>query len=376
MTTPRPRVLLVDDDQTLLIGLSRSLRDAYELELAPGPMEGLECLEHKQFDVILSDMRMPAMNGAEFLKLARVRQPDAIRMILSGQSDLEMAAEAINEGHIFRFLLKPASREVLRRAVDAAVTQKRLLENERELLDRTLTGSIDALSETLALVSPEGFGRARRLKRIVSMLAAELNLENRWQLEIAASLSQFGAVTLPPATAHRWLCGETLSDVEKAMVIKSGSVPRQLLAHIPRLEPVIALLDRLAAGETDTRPTSIEEATLLVAVAVERRLSEGKAVDAVVLELESTMRGSTVVEAFKRLAHLLVGRRSNRQVTIAQLRAGMVLADDVKTSAGALLIARGHEVSESMMMRLRNFASTVGVTEPLLVAVAEEPVLA
>ncbi|MDP1827649.1 MAG: response regulator [Archangium sp.] len=365
-----PRVLFVDDESNVLEGINRCLRGRYELTLAGGPEEGLQALQGDAFDVVVSDMRMPVMNGAEFLKRARAQQPDAVRMILSGQSDLEAAVNAVNEGNIFRFLFKPASRQSLLAALEAGVEQRHLIRAEKELLERTLTGSVDALSETLALANPTAFGRSRRLKRIVTALAKEVGLERRWPVEVAAMLSQLGAVTLPPDTAQRWFAGEGMSEAERRMVARSSEVTRQLLRHIPRLEPVIALLEaRDAVSPVAVAASALDERLLRAATVLERRLSASEDFDALISGMkEDPSLDPVLVEACRKLRGLALEGSTRRAVTLQNLHPGMVLVDDVRTASGALLIARGHEVSDSMMARLRNFASTVGVKEPLLVS--------
>jgi CheY-like chemotaxis protein len=373
--TALPKVLFVDDDSNLLTGISRSLRGRFDLTLANGPAEGLQRLEEQAYAVIVSDMRMPEMDGTAFLLRARGRQPGAIRMVLSGHSDLEAACGAINDGQIFRFLIKPMGRDELVVAVEAALEQKRLVDAEKELLERTFAGSIDALSETLALTSPEAFGRSRRLKRIVTSLAAEIGLSRRWPLEVAASLSQLGAITLPPEVARRWQEGATLTESERVMVSRAGSIPQQLIRHLPRVEPVVMLLDALSTNGAVSSPSlSLEISILLAGALIERRLEAGKPVEAIVAELESDPATPEVlIAALKRVGNLLFGARSTRAVALMSLTPGMVLTEDVKTKAGALLIGRGHEISDGLLVRLRNFAATVGIQEPLLVAVPEDP---
>ena len=363
-----PRVLFVDDEANVLEGINRTLRGRYELSLASSGEEGLNLLGAAPYDVVVSDMRMPVMDGAEFLKRARAAQPDAVRLILSGQSDLDALVSAVNEGHIYRFLFKPAPRATLLAALDGALEQRRLVLAEKELLERTLTGSIDALSETLALTNPVAFGRSRRLKRIVSALAKEAGLTRRWPVEVAAMLSQLGAVTLPPETAQRWYAGEPLSEVERRMVARSGEVTRQLLRHIPRLEPVIVLLD-LQVGDAGLAVASVDERLLRVAMALERRLSLGEPFDAIVGAMQADPGlDAGMVEACRRLRSLVLARSVHRSVGLLSLQTGMILVEDVRTTAGALLIAKGHEVSDGLLVRLRNFAATVGVKEPLMVS--------
>lgn len=374
MTSTLPKILFVDDEEPVLESISRLLHGRYELSLASSPVDALQHVAQKTFDVVVSDMRMPQMSGTELLKRIRKTQPDATRIVLSGHSDLEAAAAAINDGQVFRFLIKPAKREVLLGALDAGVEQKRLIIAERELLEQTLTGSIDALSEALALANPEAFGRARRLRRVVAALSKEAGLVRRWPLEMAASLSQMGVITLPSEVWRKWSAGEHLSEVERAMVERSKKVPQQLLRHLPRIEPVIALLEALSTDEELTSPMrSLEESTLRVAAMVERRSSAGEPLAAIVAALEADQRVDRfLVDALKKLGGILFGERARRSITIQGLQAGMVLVEDVRTRAGGLLITRGHEVSDGLMVRLRNFAATVGVREPLMVAVPDE----
>lgn len=108
MSTAPRRILVVDDEENVAKALRRTLkRDGHEVVVASAPSEALELLKHQQFDLILSDHLMPEMTGLELLKLARDRQPDAVRMMLTGHADMETAINAINQGEIYRFLTKP-----------------------------------------------------------------------------------------------------------------------------------------------------------------------------------------------------------------------------------------------------------------------------
>jgi hypothetical protein len=325
-------------------------------------------MESTAFDLVVSDMRMPEMDGNEFLRRARLKQPNAIRLVLSGQSDLEEAAAAINDGSIFRFLIKPAARPALLSALEAAVQQKRLVDAERDLLERTLTGAVEAMAQTLAIINPRAFGRGVRVKRIASMLARELKLPLCWQLELAASLSQLSAISLPTETAERLATGEALSPGEQAMVAKSVAVPGQLLRHIPRLEPVVALLESLF---DERRPVakSLEEATLWVATRLERGTSNGEGIDLVIDQLEAGGQVAPMLaSAVRTLRGLMMGEGSQRKVTVQGLLPGMVLMEDLRTTSGALLLSRGHEMSLALITRLRNVATSTELREPLLVS--------
>jgi len=140
---PRPRVLFVDDEPHVLLGLKNVLRHRFDVTTAGGGQEGLECLAQAgPFTVVVSDFRMPGMNGAEFLRRVRDVAPDTVRMLLTGQAGLEDTISAVNEGHIFRFLGKPCPTPVLIQALEGAVEQARLVTRDRELLESKL----DAMS--------------------------------------------------------------------------------------------------------------------------------------------------------------------------------------------------------------------------------------
>jgi len=197
-------ILCVDDDENILKGFRRQLRGQFELETATSGQEGLELFKRKgPFAVVVSDMRMPMMDGIEFLSRVREANPDSVRIMLTGNADMQTAIDAVNEGNIFRFLTKPCSSDELAKAINAGIEQYRLINAERELLQKTLTGSIKMLTDILSMVNPAAFSRASRLRRLVGRLAAEMKLPNLWQYELAAMLSQVGCLTLLPETLER-----------------------------------------------------------------------------------------------------------------------------------------------------------------------------
>src|SRR5690349_20120797 len=171
----KPALLCVDDEPLVLEGLTLHLRRAFTVTTATSGAAGLEILKDKgPFAVVMSDMRMPGMNGAEFLSKVREQWPDTVRVLLTGQSDLQSAVAAVNDGQIFRFLTKPCPPELLLGALGAASRQHDLLIGERVLLEQTLHGSIKMLTDVLSLANPVAFGRANRAKRLMGLLLAEV----------------------------------------------------------------------------------------------------------------------------------------------------------------------------------------------------------
>src|SRR5208283_567097 len=137
----KEKILLVDDEPRVVQALQRALRSEFHIEIAGGPEAGLQVLARDgPFAVVVSDLRMPVMDGIQFLSRVKAASPDSIRVMLSGQADLNAAIAAVNEGNIFRFLTKPCPPATLGRVLEAALEQYRLITAERELLQNTLMG--------------------------------------------------------------------------------------------------------------------------------------------------------------------------------------------------------------------------------------------
>ena len=167
--TMTEKILLVDDDSNILDGYRRSLGHEFLIETAMGGEQALKlAADNGPYSVVVSDMRMPKMDGIQLLSKIKAQSPDTIRIILTGNADIDTAINAINEGSIFRFLNKPCSREVMAKTLTAALLQYRLVTAEKQLLEETLSSSIQVLTEVLSLVNPAAFGRAERARRYIT----------------------------------------------------------------------------------------------------------------------------------------------------------------------------------------------------------------
>jgi len=369
MPKRRPRILCIDDDENLLFGLKRVLHQEFTVTTANGGVPGVKALrEAGPFAVVMSDMRMPGIDGNEVLSRAREIAPYTVRVLLTGQANLDDAISAVNRGHIFRFMTKPCSPAVLIDGLRAAVDQHDLLVGERVLLERTLNGSIRALTEVLALAQPAAFGRAARARRHVVDLVAHLQVADGWLVEMAATLSQIGCITLPPETATRVYDGTSLSPQEEAMVGRVPEAAVDILGNIPRLEPVTEILryqqKRFDGGgrpADEVRGRSIPwgARALKVALDFDALVSQGLSASAA-LELMRD-RGSwydpTILQAFAEIRSGRPDRRHFTEVHLADVLPGMVFSEDVRAPTGALLIARGQEVTPSLAIRLRNLGA-------------------
>ena len=147
----KKNILFVDDEPNILKGLQRSLRPLrtfWDMEFAEGAKNALALLERQAFDVIVSDMRMPEMDGAELLKIVQKKYPTMVRIILSGHSDQEMAMKSLKAAH--QYLSKPCEKDVLIIAIARACALRDLL-NKKTLQD--LLGRIETMPSIPSLYS-------------------------------------------------------------------------------------------------------------------------------------------------------------------------------------------------------------------------------
>jgi CheY-like chemotaxis protein len=368
--------LCVDDEPRVLDGLALQLGRSYEVHSATSGSVALEILRAKgPFAVVLSDMRMPNMNGAAFLANVRTEFPDAVRMLLTGYSDIDSAIDAVNGGQVFRFLSKPCAPDTLRQAFAAALSQHRLVTAERVLLEQTLRGSIKTLIDILSLTNPVAFGRATRVRDTAMGISAALPLKPSWELEVTAMLAQLGNVVLPEIVLERYYRGQPLSVQEQAMLDRAAAHTDELLANIPRLEKIrewITEINGYTLLPTSSPPRHwkdqcIELKILRVVNDYDRLGSEGlepqRAVEA--LRSRTGWYDEAVLDALGKLRQAS-GESQIRELSASALAAGMTLIADVRTNSGFLVLARGHVFTASSVERLRNYATGV-LKEPIRV---------
>jgi len=383
-----PRVLLVDDEPHVLAGLCRHLRRRFDAVSAVGSPAGLDALRREgPFAVVVSDLRMPEMDGIAFLARVRQEAPDTVRILLTGHADIHDAVALVNTVNVFRFLRKPCPPEELLASLEAAVEQHRLLTAERVLLEQTLHGSIKALTDLLALVNPAAFGKAQRAKRLVERVAIHMQVPNRWQIEIAAMLSQVGTIVLAPNTVEKLHHGDTLTEAERANASRLPRIAADLIAQIPRLEEVREILlnyeKRTDGTGTNAAPTNeassyelpIGARILKAALDLDTLEGTGMPPDVSIATLRSRAgRYDPAVlealEAVRGAAHLEI---NVLEVPLREVRPGMVFVNEVKTRAGLLLIARGQEVTRGLVERLQCAAQGIDVGQMARVQVPPPP---
>jgi response regulator RpfG family c-di-GMP phosphodiesterase len=385
------KILFVDDEPNVLDAFQRQLRKQFPVETAVGPNAGLAALANWQdFAVVVADMRMPEMNGVEFLVKVRDMAPDLVRLMLTGNADQQTAIDAINEGSIFRFLTKPCPTEKLVGAINAALRQYQLINSERELLEKTLHGAVAVLTEILAMAEPKAFGHAEMMRDNIRRLGRAMKIGDLWQVEVAAMLSQIGSITLPPEVLVKSRSGRELSQKEQEMFQRVPTVGGSLLNQIPRLEEVsrIIIYQHKRFDGSGFPHDNVSGAALPLGARMLRALAD-------LAELERTGRNrDSALEHMRARSgwydpHILEALSSptlgatlehsgpakpSQALTLPQLRIGQILTADVVTRNGILIVCSESRITPALMERLRNFATLEGIKEPIYVEAYERTV--
>jgi len=354
-----PRVLCVDDDPDVLEGLELTLCRDFAVTTATSAAEALQRIaQEADFEVVLSDMRMPGMNGAALLAAVRAQSPDTVRLLLTGYAELDAAISAVNEGGIARYLNKPCPPERLRQALQDAVRSHRATQLERQLLEQTVRGAVEALVETLASVQPVLFASAPRVRTLAAALAKECAQTAPWWLEVAALVANIGLVGVDSDHLERYFHNEPVPPQVMQRLRQRTTAAAQILDHIPRMQPVIALL-----RSADTEPLapladtgSGWETHWLVAALCQARYEGRGGLASCAPETLRTERPDLdprVVDAMGRVLGSAVSGGAVSAVPLSGLQVGMTLVEPAMTVTHRLFAPAGLVVTASLLERMR-----------------------
>ncbi len=409
-------VLLVDDEPSILSSLRRLLRPVgYKIHTAENGKEGLAILEQEHVDLVISDMRMPEMDGAKFLEQVRSRWPATTRILLTGYADVSSTIDAINRGEIYRYVSKPWDDNDLTLVVRHALEGARLRnENERLLaLTQAQNDELKSLNANLEykvkqrtseieqvnsflnlandrlkqnfLVSIKMFsglmelrggamaGHSRRVADLARKLAVRHGIEGKEQQDIffAALLHDVGKIGFPDNLLTRPVSrmnGEELGNYRKhAIAGESALMPLDELKdvskivrshherfdgqgfpdgleglNIPlgaRLLSVVNDYDGLQIGTLSEKRMSADEAKTMIAQ------SRGKRYDPQIVDVFIDLLGGLAQEVVREKA-----------VSHADLKVGMVLARDLVSREGVLLLSGDFILDVPLIKQIQEYA--------------------
>jgi response regulator RpfG family c-di-GMP phosphodiesterase len=375
-------VLFVDDEPNALQAFERQLKKRFSIRTAGSALEALALLQEEgPCAVIVSDMRMPGMDGIQLLSRVKDLYPDTVRIMLTGNTDQETAIEAVNSGQIFRFLTKPTTPSTLTTSLDQAIRQYRLITAEKELLNQTLKGSVKVLCELLSIANSTAFSGGYRIKEIVVKVAGKLGLDRIWQYEVAALMSQIGCITIPDDILQKIQAGARLTKKEEAMFRNHPRIGAKLIGKIPRLEHVAAMIGNqmLSWDEYDEEPgvllteeEKIGAQILRATIDHDFLLVQGDGHLEALQKMEKR-RGAYNPEILKILAENEVSTERVRILTLnfEDIVPGMVADEDILAKNGTVIIPRGQEITWSVIQGLTNFLEHIGIRDPIRVRLSE-----
>ncbi|MBX7144773.1 MAG: response regulator [Oligoflexia bacterium] len=373
------RIMLVDDEPNLLNALVRQLRGTLPVETYSRPKDALaKITTPRPCAVVVSDMRMPEMNGIEFLTAVQQASPDTVRIMLTGNADRETVTQAVNQSNIFRFLMKPCVPQDLQKAILDGIAQFKLVTAEKDLLQRTLAGSVKLLTDILGLARPAEFKHVLEKRELVRALCSELGISGAWELELALMLTPIGAITLPTEILEQREFPDRLTKSQREAIAAIPSVSKKLVMNIPRLERVGNLIETAGSKRTQEITGSVGrgDSALQILHVVSALSSVELTKDQIGQELGEYRAAGVeprILQVLERLLHArcrIADKTAETEVyeiKCADLCAGQILLSDVLTSNGKLLIASGNMLTDTLVERIRGYASLVGVVEPIKV---------
>jgi len=358
------KILCVDDEESILKGIQLNVRNKFELHFASDGQEGLELFQKEGgFAVVLSDMRMPRMNGAEMLSNIKKIDEEVVTILLTGHTDFESAMSAVNDGNVFRMLSKPCPPELLRKVLQDATAQHDLITSKRILLDKTLRGAVDALAQSLATTQPLFFGRAQRVRRLANGLAEEINLKDSWRVGVAAVFSQLAYLSIPQHLCESVYHRKNLNSEAKSMVRELPDETLKIVDLIPGLEDIREILQR-----TDIQPkfeledgSGVRTAASILRVGLDydyyQEVGHQDSLIIKTLESREEIYDPQVVAALASFLDTDADSYSIEEIDTRKLEEGMRLNQDLLLDDSMLIASSGADIDRSLLKIIRNYIS-------------------
>jgi CheY-like chemotaxis protein len=374
------KILIVDDDINILKSFVRLFSKERSISVATDGKDGLvKATKEGPFALVISDYKMPKMNGLEFLVRIRHYFPDTVRILLTGYANLETAIKAVNDSGIFRLLTKPCPKGMMQKAIKDGIKQYRTVLAEREMLETTVNGAVKVLVEILSLVKPNVFGSASKTARLTNKVVKKLNLPDKWVINTAALLSNLGLLSVPDELVDKLLTADEISSEERELLKNHPAVAAQMIMRIPRLEEVAGLISKQKVFLDDQEITqalinlkSEDQANqILHLIRFFLHLKSNNFTDEDALKIIS-QSDLFLQELVRCLTKAVLGEKqfSISSIPLADIEENSILAEDIYLSKPKKkLLSKGQELTANLKDYLLLLDRSIGVKQPIKVLI-------
>lgn len=244
MTDKKYKILLVDDEEDNLALLYRTLRNDFDIIQTSSSIEALEILKNNSINIILTDHKMPEMDGVELLKKSYAIKPECVRILITAYSDSNILIDAINNGKIYRYIKKPWEPTELLATLNAATEYHKLkLENDRLIYDLKdlFSGTVNAIIEALDAKDSFTLGKSRRVTFFAVKMVQYFNMSNEdlGKLELAGLLHDIGMIGIPEEILNKT---EALTQEDFEEIKKHVMYGVKILEDIKQLKDVVEII--------------------------------------------------------------------------------------------------------------------------------------
>jgi len=371
-------ILIVDDNpvnRNVMDSICKSL--GYLTITAVDGFDATEKVKSAIPHLILLDIEMPGMDGKEFLKKFKSSKQgkEVPVLMVTSVEEVESMIECFKDG-ADDYITKPFEPEVLKARIENSLSKYLLHKIEKELLDKTFSGTIKILSDVLSTLSPALFGRANRIRRIARLLCDELAYSNPWEVEMASLFSLLGCISLPEEILDKLSQGKVLLPDEKSLYEKHPISGYRFISQIPRLENVsqIILFQNIVTySQFNILPsdllrkfTEVPYGAKILNAAIHYEIAQAKANNRMDLMnfINPHEYESNIYTAMERVMFIENGKIM-KQISVADLEIGMIFADEIYSNSGNRVASKWMEVSYSIQERLTQIHERVGLKEPL-----------
>lgn len=347
-------VLLVDDDENILNAIKRNLNGKFKVCAVSDVTEAISQLKTENFPIIVSDMKMPKINGADFLSIVQKHSPDSIRILLSGESTRDDIIRCINECHIFKFLSKPCPPATLEKNLrEAKEKYKENLFSKAEI-DATVKGVTQVIASMHKFFLPEIYYKSLKIARQSKLLSNHFNLKSTWDLEMSSLLMFFGALH---NKVHYWEILKIGENMDKSLNVSIG-----FLKKIPKFLTVTAVLQELRQ--------LIKSKSLILKIDSEAKLIK------FLIDYNNLISDSNFENKFQELyakkvfddldaINKIIDPTFIREIRPEEIASGMIFAEPVKTKSGATVVNQGEVVSKRHVDQVKQFHARNQIGETL-----------